>query len=274
MKNRIMTALRIAVVAAAGLATSTMAEDRILLDGSTTVGPVAKAFAEYYKQEHPSVKITVQETGSGNGAKSLINDACDIACMSRFMKPKEFKLAVERDVYPVPHVVAMDGIAVIVHPSNPIDELTLGQVKAIYTGRIRNWKQLGGPDMKIVKISRDTSSGTYEVFSELALDEAPIKRAEYVQSNGAARARVKSTPAAIGYAGLAFLDGVKGIKINGVQPTLKTVGSGAFPLARPLFMWTNGYPKLGSHVHRYIMLHLSEEGKKIIRGIGFVPLGG
>ena len=118
----------------------------IVVDGSTTVGPIAKAFAEYYMGKHPGVNITVSESGSGNGAKSLINAACDVATMSRAMKNSERKGAQDAGILPIEHVVAMDGIVIIVNPANPVGQLTLEQIRDIFVGRITSWKQLGGPD--------------------------------------------------------------------------------------------------------------------------------
>ena len=278
--SKTMTALVTAALSA-GVA---IAEEssKLVLDGSTTVGPIAKAFAEYYMAKNKDVNVTVNESGSGNGAKSIVNGTCDIANMSRFMKDKEFAAAVEKGVMPVAHVVAMDGLPVLVHPSNPVKQLTVEQVRDIYMGKITNWKQVGGPDKEIVVISRDTNSGTYETFEGLVMThkvngektrEKIKDGAEYVGSNGAIRARVQSTPAAIGYAGLGFVDKtVKALEINGIYPTPQTVTSGRYPIARPLFMFTNGYPKLGSHVHAFVTLHLSEKGQEIIEDIGFVPL--
>ncbi|MFO7959253.1 MAG: phosphate ABC transporter substrate-binding protein [Candidatus Brocadiia bacterium] len=246
----------------------------IVVDGSTTVGPIAKAFRDYYQDKYPNVSVVVSESGSGNGAKSLINGTCDVADMSRFMKPTEFKSAVENDVFPVAHVVAMDGIAMIVHPSNPVGKLTLEQVRDIYMGRIKNWSQVGGPNRPIVMISRDTNSGTYETFEGLVMQGERIDQgAEYVGSNGAVRARVQSTPTAIGYVGLGFVDRtVKALTINGVDPTPGTVASGRYAIARPLFMFTDGYPELGSHLHAFTTLHLTRDGQTIISEIGFVPV--
>jgi phosphate transport system substrate-binding protein len=254
--------------------TSIQAQEKIVIDGSTTVGPIAKAFAEYYMSINKNVNITVSESGSGNGAKSLINSVCDIADMSRFMKDAEFKAAVEKGVFPTFHVVALDGLPILVHPSNPVSALTVDQVRNIYVGKITNWKQVGGPDMKIVMISRDTNSGTYETFEGRVMNKEKIAQGcEYVGSNGAVRSRVQSTPAAIGYAGLGFVDKtVKALSINGIYPTKKTVTSGKYPIARPLFMVTNGYPKMGSHVYQFITLYLSAKGQEIIDRIGFVPV--
>jgi len=252
----------------------TFGQTKIVVDGSTTVGPLAKAFAEHFMSERPGVTVTVSESGSGNGAKSLINGTCDVADMSRFMKETEFKAAVEAGVFPVAHVIAMDGIAVIVHPSNPARDLTVEQVRDIYLGKITNWKEIGGPDKPIVVISRDTNSGTYECFEELVMNKQKMAATvEYVGSNGAMRQRVQSTPTAIGYAGLGFVDRtVKALSVNGVQPSRATVVSGVYPIARPLYMFTNGYPKLGSPLHAFITLHLTPKGQEIVEAIGFIPV--
>jgi phosphate transport system substrate-binding protein len=247
---------------------------KITVDGSTTVGPIAKAFAEYYMSKNPGVNITVSESGSGNGAKSLINGTCDIATMSRFMKDEEFKAAVEKGVFPMSTVIAVDGLAVIVHPSCPVQGLTTDQIRDIYMGVITNWKDVGGPNVPIVLISRDTNSGTYESFETLVLNKQKISdRAEYVGSSGAIRARVQSTPAAIGYVGLGFVDKtVKALKVNDVYPDNVSVTSGAYPIVRPLFIFTNGYPKMGSHVYSFLNLYLTQKGQEIIEEIGFVPV--
>jgi phosphate transport system substrate-binding protein len=249
-------------------------ETKIVIDGSTTVGPIAKAFAEYYMSKHSDVNITVSESGSGNGAKSLINGTCDIADMSRFMKDEEFKAAVEKNIMPVAHVIAMDGLPVIVHPSNPVTNLTTEQIRDIYTGKIKNWKEVGGPDKEIVIVSRDTNSGTYETFETMVMNkEKIVASAEYVGSNGAVRQRVQSTPTAIGYAGLGFVDRtVKAVSVNGIMPSRETVSSGVYPIARPLYMFTNGYPKLGSPAHHFVTLYLTKEGQEIIESIGYVPV--
>jgi phosphate transport system substrate-binding protein len=276
---------RASVIAAIAISAGTLFAgdaNKIVIDGSTTIGPIAKAFAEYYMAKHSDVDITVNESGSGNGAKSLINGVCDVADMSRFMKDKEFSAAVEKGIIPVTHVIAMDGLPILVHPGNPVKNLTVTQVREIYTGRITNWKEVGGPDREIVVVSRDTNSGTYETFHKLVMThkigDNKIKEkiksdAEYVGSNGAIKARIQTTPAAIGYAGLGFVDkSVKALTINNVYPSPRTVTSGEYPVSRPLFMFTNGYPKLGSHLYKYITLYLSEQGQEIIEDIGFVPV--
>ncbi len=274
-RNDLMAATLAAVLCVILLPSAGFAQaNRIVVDGSTTVGPIAKAFAEYYMSKNPGVNITVSESGSGNGAKSLINGTCDVADMSRFMKDEEFKAAVAKGVFPVGTVVAIDGLAIVVHPSSPILGLTTAQVRDIYTGKITNWKEIGGPNVAIVLISRDTNSGTYESFESLVMNKMKISdKAEYVGSSGAIRARVQSTPAAIGYVGLGFVDKtVKAIKVDNVYPDNATVTSGAYPVARPLFMFTNGYPKMGSRLYGFLNLYLTQKGQQIIEEIGFVPV--
>jgi phosphate transport system substrate-binding protein len=185
-------------------------------------------------QQHPQVKISVSESGSGNGAKSLLNGTCAIATMSRAMKPEEAAAALAVGVTAVAHTVAIDALPVLVHPGNPINNLTAAQIKDIYLGKIKNWQEVGGPNVKIVKVSRDTNSGTYECFEELIMrKEKMADDVEYVGSNGAVRQRVMSTPAAIGYAGLAFVDKkVKALQVNGVAPCAQTALDKSYAIAR------------------------------------------
>ncbi len=269
MKKQILS-----IFTAAAFAGAAHASDKIVIDGSTTVGPICKAFAEYYMAANPDVNITVSESGSGNGAKSLVNNTCDVAAMSRPMKDSEFKAAADKGIQPVAHVIALDGLPILVHPSNPVQDLTVEQVRKIFLGEISNWKEVGGPDKKIVTISRDTNSGTYETFAKLVMSKQKIhENCEYVGSNGAIRQRVQSTPAAVGYAGLGFVDKtVKALKINGVYPSAETVQSGEYAVARPLFMYTNAYPKLGSALYQFITVYLTEDGQEMVEEIGFVPV--
>jgi phosphate transport system substrate-binding protein len=245
--------------------------NKIVVDGSTTVGPVAKAFAEYYMGKHPEVSITVSESGSGNGAKSLLNGACDVATMSRPMKNAERTAAREAGILPIEHVVALDGIALVVHPGNAVTNLTAALVRRIYAGNVRNWKELGGPDLPVVAISRDTNSGTYECFEALVMKQEKMgARVEYVGSNGAIRQRVISTPAAIGYVGLAFTEGVKAVSVNGTPPSPETVKNNTYPISRPLYFYTNGRPRAGSPLHDFVNLCSTPEGRRIVEDTGFV----
>jgi len=248
--------------------------ETLQLEGSTTVGPIAEAFAEYFQKVYPDLDITVKKTGSGDGAAALVDGRCDIAAMSRFMKPEEFEKAVSKGIFPVAHVVAMDGVCIVVHPSNPVKALTSAQIRGIYTGDITNWSQVGGPNMEIVPISRDTSSGTYETFHKLVMNKEEMDEGvEYVNSNPQAQARVKTTRGAVGYVGLGFVDSsVRAVKVDGILPSRRTIASGVYPVARPLYMFTNGYPKLGSMTHKFCSFYLTEMGQELIEAKLFVPL--
>lgn len=253
---------------------SSVSAETLQLEGSTTVGPIADAFAEYFRSIYPDLQITVKKTGSGDGAAALVDGRCDIADMSRFMKPKEFSEAVSKGIFPVAHVIAMDGVCVIVHPSNPVKKLTKAQVRDIYTGRIKNWRQLGGADMPIVVVSRDTSSGTYETFHNLVMEKKEMaQHVEYVNANPQAHARVRTTRGAIGYVGLGFVDNkVRALEIDGIMPSRKTIATGVYPVTRPLYMFTNGYPKLGTMTHKFCTFYLTERGQELVEEKGFVPL--
>lgn len=269
-----MTTLVIAAAFSAFTMTSTAAEKTGILqiDGSTTVGPIADAFAEVFKKKYQDATFTVKKTGSGDGAAALIDGRCDIATMSRFMKADEIKKAVDKGVFPTAHAVAMDGVCVIVHPSNPVTNLTKQQIHDIYTGKITNWKELGGADMKIVAITRDSSSGTFEVFNEKVMNKDKMAGSvETVNANPQAHARVKSTEGAIAYVGLAFQEGVKTLKVDNIVCTKGTVKEGIYPIARPLYLFTNGFPEPGTIKYDFCTFYLSEKGQEIIEAKGFVP---
>ncbi|MGM0470865.1 MAG: phosphate ABC transporter substrate-binding protein [Bacillota bacterium] len=248
------------------------AGEDLTVQGSSTVLPIAQRAAEVYMESNPDVSITVRGGGSGNGIAALVDGAVDIADASRFIKSKELKQARKNEVYPVPHRVAMDGIAVVVNPANSVKELTLEDIKKIYTGQITNWQELGGPDKDIVIVSRDSSSGTYEVFGEIALDGQRVTPSALLQSsNGAVASAVSNTEGAIGYVGIGYLsDDLKAVKVNGVKPTNATVANGKFPIARPLFMFTDGWPK--GLTAKFINFILSKQGQKIVENQGYVPL--
>ena len=251
------------------------AQDKLVLDGSTTVGPIAKAFAESYMRQNPGVNISVSESGSGNGAKALLNGTCDIANLSRDLKDTEKKAMEEKGVKPVAHVVAYDALPVIVHPSNKVKGLTIEQIRGIFTGTIKNWKEVGGSDQTIVVISRDTNSGTFESFKDLVLGKEAkiVESAEYTGSNGGVRQRVQMTKGAISYAGLGFVDkSVKALEVNGVVPSAETVLNKSYPISRSLFMFTNGEPAAGSLAAKFIGLSLTDKGREIIEEIGFVAV--
>ena len=250
----------------------TFAAKNLTIKGSTTVLPISQSCAEAFMNMHSDVNISVQGGGSGVGIASLIDGTCDIADASRPIKDKEIKKAKDNGVDAYENVVALDGIAVIVHPSNPVDGLSLEQIKKIYTGEVSNWKDLGGKDMKIVVISRDSASGTFETFNDLALDDERVRADALLQaSNQAVAQAVSRTNGSIGYVGLGYLSSsVKGVAVDGVEPTKANVVDGSYKLARKLFMYTDGEPK--GLVKEFIKFVLSDEGQELAGKAGYIAL--
>ena len=246
---------------------------KIVIKGSTTVLPIAQKVAEVYMKDNPDVKISISGGGSGNGIKALIDGSTDIADSSRFIKQKEVKLAVENGRYPVPFAVAYDCIVPVVHPSNNIMNLTMTQLKDIYMGKIKNWKQIGGPDRPVVVISRDTSSGTYEVwYKKVMKKERVFPRALLQASNGAIVQAIANNKNAIGYIGLGYMTGsVKALRVNNIEGSAETTLNGTYPISRPLYMFTQGWPE-GDTLNFINFLVHPEKGQKHVSEAGYVPL--
>jgi len=270
MMNKLQKIL-IATLIALGLALPAAAE-KIVMEGSTTVLPIAQKAAEVYMNYHSDADISVRGGGSGVGIAAIIDGSCDIANSSRAIKESELEKGVANGKQIKANVIAMDGIAAIVNPGNKLNALAKEQLKAIYTGSISNWSQLGGDNQKIVVISRDTSSGTFEAFGTLVLDGAKVRPDALMQaSNQAVASIVSRTPGAIGYVGLGFMSsGVKALEIDGVRPSAETVLTGKYVIGRPLFMYTNGEPK--GLVKAFLDFIKSAEGQKLAEEEGFVAL--
>nr|WP_245529339.1 phosphate ABC transporter substrate-binding protein [Methanofollis liminatans] len=242
----------------------------ISVTGSTTVLPIAQKAAESYMDANAYADIQVSGGGSGAGVQAVGEGTADIGMASRDLK------AAEKEKYPdlVQYVVARDGIAVIVNPAVAVNSLTTEQIKAIYTGETKNWKELGGSDMTIVVIGRDSSSGTREFFSEKVMEKADYVSTQLEKnSNGAVKQTVAQTPGAIGYVGLGYLDAtVKALKIDAdgtlVEPSIETVTSGDYPIARTLNMFTKG--EASGLSKDYLDYILSPAGQKIVEEEGFV----
>ena len=245
----------------------------LVIKGSTTVLPIAQKVAEAYMKQNPDVKISISGGGSGNGMKALIDGSTDIADSSRFIKPKEVSLAVGKGVYPVPFAVAYDCIVPVVHPSNPVTNITMDQLKAIYKGEIKNWKEVGGPDRPIVVVSRDTSSGTYEVWHKKIMKKERVFPGALLQaSNGAVAQAVSKNKNAIGYISLGYLDkGIKALMVNQITGSEETTLNGTYPVSRPLYMFTKGWPK-GDTLNFINFVLNPEKGQKYVRDAKYVPL--
>jgi phosphate transport system substrate-binding protein len=255
-----------------GLQEVALAGNNITIKGSTTVLPIAQITAEVFMERHPDAKISVQGGGSGIGVAGIIDGTCDIGDSSRSMKEQELSNAVSKGVNPKANLVAMDGLSVIVHPSNKVNGLTKNQLKDIYIGKISDWSALGGEIQKIVVVSRDSSGGTFESFGEMALDKEKVRSDALMQaSNQAVASTVAKTPGAIGYVGIGYLSSqIKALTVDGVMPSKETVLNNKYKLGRPLFMYTNGAPQ--GVVKDFLDFVLSEEGQKLVGEAGFVGL--
>jgi phosphate transport system substrate-binding protein len=245
------------------------AED-LRIDGSTTVLPITQRAAEVFMKKNPSIKVFVSGSGSGTGIKALIDGTTNIATSSREAKDKEVATGKEKRVILTAHKIALDGIVPIVHPSMKIDNITLEQLRDIYNGKIKRWKELGGPDRPISVVSRDTSSGTYEVWEEKILHKTRVRAdALLVASNGQTVQTVSQNRFAIGYIGIGYIEkSVKVLKVNGNSASAKSVRDGSWLVARPLFMYTNGKP--AGVIAKFIDFMLSKDGQKIVNEVKYV----
>jgi phosphate transport system substrate-binding protein len=273
LKMKAKSFLIIAMVMALCFTTQAAMAGSLKIKGSTTVLPIAQKVSEAYMKQNPDVRISISGGGSGNGIKALIDKSTDIADSSRFIKSKEVKLAVENSVYPVPFAVAYDCIVPVVHPSNSINNITMAQLKDIYMGKVKNWKEIGGPDRPIVVISRDTSSGTYEVWHKKVLKKKRVFPGALLQaSNGAVVQAVAKNKNAVGYIGIGYMEAsVKALTVNNIEGSAETTLNGTYPVSRPLYMFTPGWPK--GEVASFInfVLH-PEKGQKYVADAGYVPL--
>ena len=252
--------------------------------GSDTIVNLALAWAETYQSEHPEVSIAVTGGGSGTGIAALINGTVDIANASRQIKEEESAEAKANGVDPVEHIIARDAIAIIVNPENSVSELTLQQISDIYSGKINNWSELGGEDRPIVRLSRETNSGTHVYFLETVLrmgdkEDKTLFSTDtlLLPSSEGIVAEARQNPNAIGYDGLGYVpDDLKMIAIASeeggsfVLPSSKTVDNRTYPVARDLYMYTNGEPT--GIIKEYLDWILSSEAQAIVEKLGFVPV--
>lgn len=252
--------------------------------GSDTIVNLALAWAERYQGENPDVRISVTGGGSGTGIAALINRTVDLANASRKIKTEELDEAKANGVNPVEHIIARDAIAVIVNPDNPVSQLTLRQISDIYSGRIKNWSEVGGDDRPIVRLSRETNSGTHVYFLETVLrlnskEDKTLFSTDtlLLPSSEGIIAEVRQNPNAIGYDGLGYVpEDLKMIAIAKeagdpyVLPSIPTVNDKTYPIARDLYMYTDGEPT--GLLKQYLDWILSPEAQEIVAELGFVPV--
>lgn len=254
--------------------------------GSDTMVNLALAWAERYHQNVPETNLAVTGGGSGTGIASLINKTTDIANASRRIKLEEIESAESNSIIPTEFIVARDAIAVIVNPNNPVEELTLQQLSDIYSGKINNWDEVGGEDRPIVRLSRETNSGTHVYFLEqvLRLGEKDnntlfAKNTLLLPSSEVIGGEIRENPNAIGYDGLGYVTpDMKVIAVSDerledsefIYPSAETVNNGTYPIARDLYMYTAGEPD--GPIKLYIEWIFSKEAQEIVTDLGFVPI--
>lgn len=247
---------------------------QLIINGSTTVLPVMQKAGESFMAAHPDIKLNISGGGSGNGIKALLEGQCQIAMSSRDMKDNEIKAAEAKGIHPVRTAIAVDAIVPIVNPSNSVKSITNAQLRDIYSGKITNWKELGGKDAKIVVISRDSSSGTFECWNELIMGKERVMPAALMQaSNGAVVQTVSKNPSAIGYIGLGYLNNsVHGLSVDSKQPTAENARTKTWPIARKLYIYTNGNPEGDIRKLADYLLD-GTKGQKDVAAVGYIPLG-
>ncbi|MDR1941065.1 MAG: phosphate ABC transporter substrate-binding protein [Endomicrobium sp.] len=256
----------------------------IQIKGSDTIVNLVQVWAERFVENKPDLNIGVTGGGSGTGFAALFNNTCNIAMSSREIEEKEKVIAEGKNIEPVEFKVGLDGLAILVHKDNPVDKLTISQLRDIFMAKITNWKELGGKDLKIVILSRESNSGTHMFFKEHVIrngdktskDEFSV-HSLLMPSSQAIYDEVLQNPNALGYAGMGFINNqVKAVSVavdensQYVYPTSDNVLSGKYPVSRPLYLYTNGLPQ--GLTKDFINYALSEEGQKIVLETDFVPI--
>jgi len=255
----------------------------IEIKGSDTMVNLALAWTEDYQSNHPAVNISITGGGSGTGIAALLNNTVDIANASRRIREEEFATANSLGIDPFEIIVARDAVAIIVNPENPVDQLTLEQVSDIFQGKYDNWQAFGGDDRPIVRVSRESNSGTHMYFLETVLrlgnPHSKLLFDPYtllLPSSEGIIAEVRDTPNAIGYDGLAYV--TPEVKVLGIGthqdspyiwPSTDTVSAGTYPISRDLYAYTNGQPQ--DAIKDFIEYILSEAGQIILKELGFIP---
>lgn len=251
----------------------------ITMKGSDTLVILAQKWAEVYMQKNPDTKVQVTGGGSGTGFAALQNQQTDLANASRKIKPKEVEACLKAfGKRPTEHKVALDGLSVYVHESNPVKQLSLDQLRSIFTGKIRNWKDVGGTEGPITVYSRENSSGTYEFFKEHVLQGSDfVSSAQNMPGTAALLQAVARDTKAIGYGGAAYGQGAKHIMVSketggqGVEPTEANILNQSYPIWRYLYIYVNPALDKGD-VKKYLTWIRSDEGQALVKDVGYFPL--
>ncbi|MDR1394885.1 MAG: phosphate ABC transporter substrate-binding protein [Deltaproteobacteria bacterium] len=271
MAKTVLAFWAIFLLASAAWAQDPVRGETVRISGSTTLLPITEKAAEEYLKENPGETLTVSGTGSGEGIKSLIDGVIDLAGASRDLKPAETERAARQGVRLVKRIAARDGLAVVVHPGNPVRNLTLAQLRGIYLGTVTNWRQVGGEDRVIVPINRDSSSGTFEMWVEMVLlGQRHRPDAQVQSSSGAVAYAVAGNRCAVGYTGLGFLSPKVAVAaVGGVKASLEAVTDGTYPIARDLYIFSR--EDISRSAQKFLDYLLGPRGQALLGAEGFAP---
>lgn len=251
----------------------------ITIKGSDSMVNLMSNLSEMFMKEHQNITVSVTGGGSGTGIAALLNGTTDVCSSSRSLNEKELSLAKSQNIAPVEHIIGLDGLAVMVNPKNPNNELSLEQIRKIYTGEYTNWSDVGGPKQEIILLSRESNSGTYVYFQEHVLNKADYSpKARLMPSTAAIVQSVSTDVGAIGYGGVAYAENpsVKVLNVKthsdsaAVAPTEANVHSGKYPISRPLFLYTNGQP--AGAIREFIEFCLNPQGQAIVKETGYMAV--
>jgi phosphate transport system substrate-binding protein len=261
-------------VLAVAFATAETRADKLVIKGSDTLGAkLVPQLAEQFKAQHPGTTFDIAAEGSTTGIAAITDGTAQIGMSSRRAKPAEMSAASAKGVNMKPTIVAYDGIAVIVNSANSVKSLTKKQVEQIFTGEVSDWSAVGGSGGKISIYTRNTSSGTYSDFKELAMKKRDYAGgSQKMAGNEQIASEVGKNPNGVGYVGLAYTkaSGVKVIAIDGVLPSVQSVHAKTYPYARPTFYYTNGEPN--GLAKQFLDFTIGAAGQKIAAQVGFVPV--
>ena len=259
----VLTAV-LAVAALTGCSASN-APGTVATDGSTSMEKVIGALGEAFEEKNSGATFTYNPTGSGSGIKAVKDGTCDIGLSSRYLKDSEKTEGLKETI------LAIDGIAIIVHPDNPVSDLSVETIAKMYTGEITNWKDVGGNDAEIVLIGREAGSGTRDGFESITKTEDLCKYRQELTATGDVITTVASNPNAIGYASLASIkDSVKALQVNGVAPSESTVKDGSYLVQRPFVLVTKADKALSETAQKFFDYVTSSEAAEIISAAGAV----
>lgn len=242
-------------------------EGTITMAGSTSVQPLSEELAAAFMENHPDARLEVAGGGSGAGVTAAQDNAADFGAVSRELKDDETGIDA--------HVIAIDGIAVVVHPDNPVSDLALEDITKIFSGEITNWSEVGGDDADIVVVSREDGSGTRGAFTDIVLDgeDTLVDSALIQNTTGGVLEAVANDENAIGYASTGSMtEDVKGLSVDGVEPTEENIKAGDYSVSRPFNYVTNADEELNELAQAYLDFVLSDEGQAVVQEMGFIPV--